>query len=128
MKVLVIDDDKLVLYTVSRILRNNGDEVLTAQDGHAGMALFRSERPDVVITDIVMPEQEGFDTIMQMRREDPDAKILAISGGYRSRIYDVLSIAAKLGADEVLAKPFEPQQLLDRLRCLATSKSRPPVL
>jgi DNA-binding response OmpR family regulator len=127
MKVLVIDDDKLVLYTVSRILRNNGDEVLTAQDGREGMALFRRERPDVVITDIVMPEQEGLGTIMQMRREYPEARILAISGGLRSHVYDVLSIAAKLGADEVLTKPFEPRQLLDRLRSLMMNKAQPPV-
>jgi DNA-binding response OmpR family regulator len=115
MKILLIDDDKLVLYTLSRLFRNTGDTVLTAENGAEGMALFRRERPDLVITDIVMPEQEGLATIIEMRRESPATKIIAISGGLRQRDYDVLAMAAKLGADDIIAKPFEPQELLSRL-------------
>ena len=119
MKILLVDDDKLVLYTLSRILRSTGDTVLTAANGALGMVLFRRERPDVVITDIVMPEQEGLGTIIQMRREWPEIKIIAISGGLRKGDLDVLRMATALGADEVIAKPFEPQELLARLMRLA---------
>src|SRR5260370_1226694 len=121
MKILLIDDDKLVLYTLSRILRGNGDTVVTAANGDQGMALFRRERPEVVITDIVMPEQEGLDTIVQIRRDCPEAKIIAISGGLRQGNHDVLSMAASLGADEVIAKPFEPADLLGRLNKFGAS-------
>jgi DNA-binding response OmpR family regulator len=127
MKILLIDDDKLVLYTLSRLFRDTGDTVLTAENGAAGLALFRRERPDLVITDIVMPEQEGLATIIEMRRECPATKIIAISGGLRQRDYDVLAMASKLGADDIMGKPFEPQELLDRLIHLGLRKpSQPP--
>ena len=126
MKILLIDDDKLVLYTLSRIFRDTGDTVFTAENGAKGMVLFRQERPDVVITDIVMPEQEGLETIVQMRREIPATKIIAISGGLRQGDYDVLSMAAKLGADDVIAKPFEPEELLTRLMRLGIAKPPQP--
>ena len=115
MKILVIDDDQLVLYTLSRILERNGYEVVTATDGRRAMAIFREERPDVVITDLIMPEQEGIDTIIQIRRERPGVKIIAISGGGRIRNIDFLEMAQSLGASEVLAKPFEVDELLSCL-------------
>jgi len=68
-----------------------------------------------VITDIIMPEQEGIDTIIQIRRERPGIKIVAISGGGRIRNIDFLEMAQSLGADEVIAKPFEADELLNRL-------------
>jgi len=118
MKILLIDDDPLVLHTLSRILRDSGDTVLTAPDGYRGMRLFRAEHPDVVITDIVMPDQEGLGTIREMRQERPESKIIAISGGWPRGPLDILAMAASLGADEVIAKPFEPQDLLARLERL----------
>lgn len=115
MKILVIDDDSAVRYTVSRILHSSGYEVVTACDGHSGMALFREQRPDLVITDIIMPNQEGIETIRLMRREHPEAKIIAISGGARIGNLDVLEIAKKLGADDVIHKPFDAAELLGRV-------------
>ena len=79
------------------------------------MTVLRDEHPDVVITDIIMPEQEGIDTIIQIRRERPGIKIIAISGGGRIRNIDFLEMAQSLGADEVLAKPFEADELLSSL-------------
>ena len=119
MKILVIDDDHLVRFTLSRILNRSGHDVVTAADGARGMIMLRAERPDVVITDMIMPEQEGFQTIVMIRREYPRIKIIAISGGLRQGNHDVLSMAAALGADEVIAKPFEPADLLDRLNNLS---------
>jgi DNA-binding response OmpR family regulator len=115
MKVLVIDDDHLVRYALSKILSSNGYEVITASDGKRGMTVLRAENPDVVITDIIMPEQEGMDTIIQIRRERPGVKVIAISGGGRIRNIDFLEMAQSLGADEVIAKPFEADELLSRL-------------
>ena len=89
--------------------------VITASDGKRGMTVLRDEHPDVVITDIIMPEQEGIDTIIQIRRERPGIKIIAISGGGRIRNIDFLEMAQSLGADEVIAKPFEADELLNRL-------------
>jgi len=116
MKILVIDDDPMVLYTVSKILRIGGYDVATAANGICGMRQFRDQRPEVVITDIIMPEQEGIDTIRQIRCERPATKIIAISGGGRIANTSLLAMARKLGADEVIAKPFEAVELLDLLR------------
>lgn len=113
MKILVIDDEHLVRYTLARILRSKGYEVMTAADGVRGMAVFRSAAPDLVITDIIMPEQEGIETIRQMRSERPNAKIIAISGHIGN--FDVLAIARKLGADDVIRKPFDAAELLSRV-------------
>jgi DNA-binding NtrC family response regulator len=119
MKVLVIDDDQLVRYTLSRILHRNGYDVVTASDGMRAMAVFREERPDVVITDIIMPEQEGIQTITEIRGVQPNAKIIAISGGGRIGNTDFLKIARHLGAFDAIAKPFDPDDLLSRVgRCL----------
>jgi len=115
MKILVIDDDNLILYTLTRILERNGYQVVTATDGRRAMAIFRDERPDVVITDIVMPEQEGIETIMLLRQERPEVGVIAISGGARTRNLDYLKMAGSLGADDVIRKPFEAEELLSRL-------------
>src|SRR5260370_19958937 len=80
-KILVVDDEYLVRYTLARILRRQGYEVVTAADGERGMAAFRSDAPDLVIADIVMFERERRVTIQQMRGERPHAHIISISGG-----------------------------------------------
>jgi DNA-binding response OmpR family regulator len=119
-KILVIDDDVMVRHTISKILRHGGHDVIMAEDGARGMAIFRKERPDLVITDIIMPEQEGIETITQIRREVHDAKIIAVSGGGRIGSADFLGMARKLGANDILAKPFLPEDLLGRVKnCLA---------
>jgi CheY-like chemotaxis protein len=68
-KILVIDDDVLVRDTIVRILERKGYQVLVAGDGARGLRIFRSERPDLVITDIIMPEKEGLETIREIRGE-----------------------------------------------------------
>src|SRR5579863_5030560 len=118
MKLLLIDDDHLVRHMVAKMLRNQGHEVATAADGARAMAIVGGERSEVVITDIIMPEQEGFETIIRPRRDYPHIKIVAISGGFRGGNLEVLSMAHHLGADDVLAIPFEEddlRQALDRV-------------
>src|SRR5690348_3840980 len=123
MKILVIDDDHMVRYALSRILQRSGYDVVTASDGKRGMMLAREELPDVVITDIIMPEQEGIETIGLLRHQYPQIKIIAISGGGRIRNVDFLEMARSLGADDVIAKPFEAEELLRRLRRLTTTEA-----
>jgi CheY-like chemotaxis protein len=94
-KVLVIDDDSLVRDTTVRILEREGYQVVVASDGVRGLRVFRTEQPDLVITDIIMPEKEGIETIGEIRGDRPDAKIIAISVGGRIGNVDVLKIAEK---------------------------------
>ncbi len=116
MKILVIDGEYLVRYTLARILRSARYEVVTAADGERGMAMFRSAAPDVVITGSIMPGQDGCATIRQMRGERPDTKIIAISGGGQISDSYLLAIASNLGADDVIRKPFDADDLLSRVR------------
>jgi CheY-like chemotaxis protein len=118
-KILVIEDNPIVRSTVGRILQAGGYEVISANDGLQGVAAFRKEHPDLVVTDIIMPEQEGIETIRQILSDRPNAKIIAISGGGRIGNTDFLQIARKVGATEVLPKPFDPDDLLQMVsNCL----------
>jgi len=118
-KCLIIDDDSLVRNTIVRILERKGHQVVTACDGRVGLKLFQQERPDVVVTDIIMPDKEGIETIREIRNLAPNAKIIAISGGARVGNVDFLAMAAKLGASETLCKPFDPDDLVTCInRCL----------
>src|SRR5579863_3817169 len=119
-KILVIDDNMVVRNTLVQILESEGYEVISAEDGRRGLSVFRSERPDLVVTDIIMPEKEGIETIRDIRGESPDAKIIAISGGGRIGNTDFLKIARQLGASDIVAKPLDPDHFLDVVKnCLA---------
>ena len=122
MKILVIDDDDRIRRLIEKILCLEGHQVLMAAEGESGIRLFRKEMPEIVITDIIMPEQEGLGTIMMMRRERPEVKVIAVSGGGRVGNLDVLNAASALGADDVIAKPFRPDELVDRVNRLASSE------
>jgi two-component system, chemotaxis family, chemotaxis protein CheY len=115
-KILVIDDDLAVRSAMVQFLKDLGYDVVTAEDGHRGLRMFRSEKPDLVITDIIMPEKEGIQTITEIRRERPDAKIIAVSGGGRVGNTDFLKIARSLGADDAVAKPVDPDDFTARVR------------
>ncbi len=111
-KVLIIDDDMLARATMALILEGAGYHVTTAEDGKKGLSRMRVEEPDLIITDIVMPEKEGIETIQEIVANRPQAKIIAVSGGGRSNNMNFLHLAKILGANEVLAKPFEPEDLI----------------
>jgi CheY-like chemotaxis protein len=125
-KILVIDDDPFVRFTLSKILSRGGYEVHLAENGVQGLHLFQKVKPDVVITDIVMPIKEGLDTIRLLRSWSQDLKIVAISGGSRLGPRNLLDEAAELGATAVLTKPFEPTELLAKVvDCLGVAQSSP---
>ena len=114
--VLVIDDDVALLHSFESVLEAYGIPIMTARNGHDGLAVFRWILPAVVLTDIIMPEQDGISAIMAMRREHPATKIIAMSSGGRLSKSDFLTIAKKLGADAVVHKPFDVDELVKLLR------------
>ena len=83
-----------------------------AEVGGAASRLHRRKPADLLVTDIIMPRQEGLETIMELRRDFPDLKIIAISGGGRGKAADYLEIAGRMGADMTIEKPIDPDALL----------------
>jgi DNA-binding response OmpR family regulator len=114
--ILVMDDDEQVRAMLRQALEREGYEVLDAPDGKEGMRLFREQGADLIITDLIMPEKEGLETIMELRRDFPDVKIIAISGGGRVSADEYLDQAYKFGARVILTKPFALEELLDAVR------------
>ena len=100
--ILIIDDDEVITETTKIFLNRAGYDTLTASNGAEGLKLCRQHQIDVVITDIIMPEKEGLETIRELRKNFPNIKIIAISGGGRINAQDYLSLAAKLGAHHTL--------------------------
>jgi DNA-binding response OmpR family regulator len=114
-RVLIIDDDELFIKLMVHALKQRGHDVEFALDGLAGSRMFEASQYDIVICDIVMPEQEGVETIKIMRRARPDVGIIAISGGLslsHTTNIDVLHIAGQLGANATLKKPFQLSDLM----------------
>lgn len=109
--VIVIEDEASIRRLVTRILGRSGHEVREAANGRDGVALHRAEPADVVITDMFMPEQDGIETIQQIREFAPTTPILAMSGGGSRGNTDALGDAELLGADRILMKPFSPEEL-----------------
>lgn len=110
--ILLIDDDALLREVLALGLVQAGHTVWQAIDGQQGVEIFRCEPADLVITDIIMPDQEGLETLMVLRGEQPQLPIIAMSGSAtNSPLY--LDMAAKLGVRRVLAKPFPLSELLD---------------
>jgi len=116
--VLVIDDDPDMRESLAMMLEDHGFRVLTANDGVRGLRVFREQRPVAVLTDIMMPEQDGIETILQIRRERSEVKIIAISGAGSVGRTDFLTIARKLGADATFEKGRSASELLVMLKAM----------
>ena len=119
-RILVIDDEAPVRNMIRQTLEREGYEVADAGDGRQGMAQLRRQPVDLVITDILMPEQEGIETIRMLRKEFPQIKILAISGGGKTGKLDILPVAQTFGAHRTLAKPFDRKDLLAAVSALVS--------
>jgi len=121
--VCVIDDDEHVRATLAEILRRSGYDVVLASDGDVGLQMVETKHPDIVVTDIVMPNREGIETIREIRSRFPNVRILAMSGGgSKSTSTDFLELAYALGADDVLAKPFRMAELLHKMGKLVPAR------
>lgn len=115
--ILIIDDNSEIRRLLKRLLERHGYEVVEAPDGLVGTRLFREKPADLVITDIIMPEQEGIETIMELRRDFPDVKIIAISGGGKAmKGGDTLHVAKALGAKRTFVKPLKMKDMVEAVR------------
>lgn len=123
MKVLVIDDDPLVRFLVSKLLTSHGYDLATAEDGQQGFAHLTDKEPALVITDLIMPGQDGIETIHRLKQERPDIPIIAISGGGRICNIDMLPMARLMGADAIITKPFDPDELVALVQRLCATIS-----
>ncbi|WP_395017186.1 response regulator [Dongia sp.] len=113
--ILLVDDNEEARVTVARILEMSGYGVVQAANAKSASALLKDHTPDLVITDIFMPEGDGFEMLSELRDRDPKIPVIAMSGGGAHNGLDVLAIAGRLGAKKVLYKPFARRQLLDAI-------------
>jgi len=111
-RVLIIDDEPHILLMVKKMLERAGYEVDLASNGSEGLRLFESIQPDLVITDIIMPEKEGLETIREMRRKNKDLQIIAMSGGGKISADNYLETARIFGAARLIEKPFSQKLML----------------
>ena len=121
-KILIIDDEDLVRLTLRQTLERLGHQVREANNGAVGVKMQAADPADLVVTDIIMPDQEGVETIIQLRQADPALKVIAMSGGGRTGATDYLECAKKYGAEQVFAKPFKRKEFVAAVeRCLGTA-------
>ena len=115
-RVLIADDDAGLRSALKLALEANGYRVQLAANGGEALALQGQDPADVLITDIFMPESDGFEAIEAFRRNFPSTKIIAISGGAPMVKTNYLDAAGLIGVDASLQKPFEMDELLNLLR------------
>lgn len=110
--VLVVEDEQNLRGIIAAILTGAGYEVIEACDGSEIGACLEGARPDLVLTDILMPEKEGIQTIIELRRQNPELRIIGMSGGGMVGADHYLDMAKVFGANQTLQKPFSKEKLL----------------
>lgn len=124
----MIDDNLELLRQMAEAFARAGYDVQVAADGQTGLSRFEAAPPDLVVTDIIMPNREGIETILSFKRLKPEVKVIAISGGYRAGPTDFLQLAKHVGADGGLAKPFRPSALLELAASVLQSPAVTPAV
>ena len=114
-RILIIDDDIQILKMLRKMLEHEGYEVVDAADGNKGLKLYQEDPTELIIIDLIMPEKEGIETIIDLRREFPEVKIIAMSGGGHGEPDSYLHMAKGLGAQRTLTKPFGKEELLEAI-------------
>ncbi|UKV13252.1 response regulator [Thalassospiraceae bacterium SW-3-3] len=114
-KILFIDDDNMVRQTITEGLRASGFTVVSASNGQQGLENFLRAKPDIVITDIIMPDKDGLNAIQEIRKKDLKIPIIAVSGGGRTHNMEFLDLAEQLGANATIAKPFRITMLVSEI-------------
>jgi DNA-binding NtrC family response regulator len=115
-RILVVDDEEQILGMLRTMLEREGYEIETARDGKEAARSYRARPADLILTDLIMPEQEGLGLILELRREFPDVRVVVMSGGGKVSAEEYLPIARKLGAVEALQKPFSRSELIRAIR------------
>jgi DNA-binding response OmpR family regulator len=121
MRILIIDDDEQIRVLLQQMMEWAGFDVVLAENGRIAMKIQRETPSDLVITDLIMPEQEGLETISRLKKEYAGIRIIAISGGGRIGPEAYLPAARELGADRVFSKPFDVQEVVDAVKELLGS-------
>lgn len=114
--ILVIDDDQQICALLKQALEEQGYTVESALNGIEGIRDYRRHPADLIILDILMPEKEGLETILDLRREFPKVKIIAMSGGSERAQLNLLDLARRLGAQYTINKPFQLQIITDLVK------------
>jgi DNA-binding NtrC family response regulator len=122
-RILVIDDERIIRTIVKHALEEDGHEVIEAGDGEEGIQLYRKNPTDLVVTDIIMPRKEGIETIKELRRNYPDIKIIAMSGGGKISSVDYLKLARQFGAMGTYDKSSNWGELVKMVRELLSAHS-----
>ena len=117
-KILIVDDNTVLLEMLNEALVEKGFDVLCCNDGEVAQQKFSEFKPDIVLTDIVMPGIDGIELLLGLRKINPNIKIIAMSGGNRGHAETYLHMAEKLGANVILVKPFEISELLEQIKIL----------
>jgi DNA-binding response OmpR family regulator len=110
--VLIVDDDRCVLATLDLIFRREAYRVLLAVDGAQALECLACQRVDAVLLDILMPDKDGIETLIEIRLRWPQLPVIVMSGGGARKRYDILAIAAKFGADAIVQKPVVPAEII----------------
>ena len=119
-RILVIDDDEIMNDMIVQLLSEAGYEAEGALDGSRGLKLLETQPFDLIVTDIVMPERDGLETILAIRKQSKAVPIIAVSGGGRLGPEQYLLMAREFGADYIFQKPFDAERFLEAVRaCLA---------
>ena len=117
--ILIADDQEKIRQMLKSLFEQYDYTVSVAENGKEALNLFRSQTFDLVITDIIMPDMEGIETIRELKKLDPKIKIIAMSGGGSVRAMEYLRMAGMLGALRTIEKPFDVRTMLDAVRfCL----------
>lgn len=116
--ILIVDDDDMLRSYVKELLKLNNFIVSEAADGKEGLKEFRDKTPDLVITDIIMPEMEGISFIRKLREISMDTPIIAMTGNVHGHMDEYLEISSQIGANEILRKPIKSQEFLDAINRL----------
>ena len=116
MRILIIDDDEQIRHVLQEMMKSAGYEVMVAENGKIAMQMQREHSADLVITDLIMPEQEGLETIAKLKSEFDGIKIIAMSGGGRIGPEAYLPAALELGADRIFTKPFKIGAVLEAVK------------
>jgi DNA-binding response OmpR family regulator len=117
-RILIMDDEEEIRSIIKRALTMAGHDVVEAEDGAVGTRLFEASHFDLVVTDLLMPEKEGIETILELRENHPDLRILVVSGGMAGDRLGPLGDAVALGADAALPKPFTISELVEAVNGL----------
>jgi CheY-like chemotaxis protein len=124
--ILVIDDEPQIRSMIRLVLERSGYSVMEATDGLEGIKQFRENPANLIITDLIMPNKDGIGMIIELKKEFPDVKIIAMSGGGLNRPEGYLRGAQKLGAACTLSKPINRQDLIQAVRDSLKKELPPP--